>query len=345
MKICICLFFSLVLLVDSFYTPINIKSNKQIYASKGKVIDKYFSNSDILQKIYSKYIPSSKNQQKYVDILNCNDVKMVLVTGSTGSGKTLFAVTQAIEFLLKEKIEKIIITRPVISVEEDIGFLPGTMEEKMNPWLQPIYDVLYKFFDSKELGKLFTEKKIEICPVGYMRGRSFHNTYIIADEMQNSTPQQMKMITTRVGINSKLVITGDNEQSDIENNGLLDLTKRLSNTKNRNVKKMIKIIEMKESDVMRSSLTKNIIKLYNEENTVKDKLESKVITKADIKLENIPENKKIITNTTITNKPKEKTGFTKVPDFKTNTNPSNDCAMIPLDQIPKNKLINGNNHS
>jgi phosphate starvation-inducible protein PhoH len=353
--------FFLFKLSEAFYSKnMNNHAKTHYILAKKDFIEEYLDSYNIIGKIHSNYIPKTRNQQIYKDILNDKDVKMVIVSGSTGSGKTLFATTQSVEFLLKNKIEKIVITRPIISVDEEIGFLPGTIEEKMNPWLQPIYDILYKFFTSKEINKLIEEKKIEICPLGYMRGRSFHNTYIIADEMQNSTPQQMKMITTRLGINSKLIITGDNEQSDIKDNGLLDITEKITNSNNRKIKRMVKIVKMKDKDVMRSSLTKSIIKLYESENketseTHEDKEKDflKPPLLIDLRKQMINEKnkeKKEKNNSIETGKKKNETTNSKsksynVPSFNnyTSKNQNNDCAMIPLDQIPKNKLINNNN--
>ena len=327
-------------LSSCYYFNNNYKKNYKLNFSKNdKLLDKYFNDHDIIGKIHENYIPRTKNQQKYIDTLNNNEVKMVIASGSTGSGKTLFATTQAIEYLLKNKVDKIVITRPIISVDEEIGFLPGTIEEKMNPWLQPIYDILYKFFDNKQLSRLLDDKKIEICPLGYMRGRSFHKTYIIADEMQNSTPQQMKMIASRVGVQSKLVITGDVQQSDLKENGLIDICERIDNTKSRKIRQMIKIIDMKDIDVMRSSLTKNILKLYNEKEEIKKTSENKEINKTSDKNVTVTKDKKIVKN--------NKKVDNKIPYndyYKDNKNLNNDCAMLPLSDIPKHRLINDNSN-
>tara|TARA_B100000035_G_scaffold270722_1_gene245152 strand:- start:1805 stop:2827 length:1023 start_codon:yes stop_codon:yes gene_type:complete len=327
-------------LSSCYYFNNNYKKNYRLNFSKNdKLLDKYFNDNDIITKIHENYIPRTKNQQKYIDTLNNNEVKMVIASGSTGSGKTLFATTQAIEYFLKNKVDKIVITRPIISVDEEIGFLPGTIEEKMNPWLQPIYDILYKFFDNKQLSRLLDDKKIEICPLGYMRGRSFHKTYIIADEMQNSTPQQMKMIASRVGVQSKLVITGDVQQSDLKENGLIDICERIDNTKSRKIRQMIKIIDMKDIDVMRSSLTKNILKLYNEKEEIKKTPEDKEINKTSDKNVTVTKDKKIVKN--------NKKVDNKIPYndyYKDNKKLNNDCAMLPLNDIPKHRLINDNNN-
>jgi phosphate starvation-inducible PhoH-like protein len=168
--------------------------------------------------------PKNDNQEHYVSILKNKTKKIVVATGPAGTGKTLFATEFAVKNYLTGNCEKLIFTRPSVTVDEDLGFLPGTLEEKMAPWVRPIYDILYQFLSPKELANMLEEKIIEISPLGYMRGRTFKNCWIVADEMQNSTLSQMKMLLTRLGENSRLVITGDLEQYDRANeqNGLED---------------------------------------------------------------------------------------------------------------------------
>ena len=139
------------------------------------------------------------------------------IRDSAGTGKTLFATEFGMKNFLMNNVEKIIFTRPSVSVDEDLGYLPGTLEEKMAPWVRPIYDIIYRFINPKEVTQLVEDKVIEISPLGYMRGRTFKNAWIIADEMQNSTVAQMKMLLTRLGENSRLIITGDLEQHDRKN--------------------------------------------------------------------------------------------------------------------------------
>jgi len=173
-----------------------------------------------------KYIPKNENQQKYVNYLNNNTVNIVVAVGPAGTGKTMFACLRAIEILKNKKLNKIVLTRPIIAVEEEeLGFLPGNMVKKMDPWTRPILDIFMEFYSKTEIENMINNNIIEIAPLAYMRGRTFKNALVIADEMQNSTPNQMFMLTTRLGINSKLVITGDLKQTDRakENNGLLDL--------------------------------------------------------------------------------------------------------------------------
>ena len=142
-----------------------------------------------------------------------------------------------------------IFTRPSVAVDEDLGYLPGTVEEKMAPWIRPIYDVLYQFMSMKEIQTLMEEKVIEIAPLGYMRGRTFKNTWIVADEMQNSTTSQMKMLLTRLGENSRLIITGDLEQHDkpYETNGLEDFLERFKGKRSSSISS----IEFDKEDIQR----------------------------------------------------------------------------------------------
>ena len=142
-------------------------------------------------------------------------------TGPAGTGKTLFAAQTAIRNFLLGNCDKIVFTRPSVTVDEELGFLPGTLEEKMAPWMRPLYDILYQHISPKEVQHLIEEKIIEISPLGFMRGRTFKNAYIVADECQNTTVNQMKMLLTRIGENSRMVVTGDLRQADrLEDNGL-----------------------------------------------------------------------------------------------------------------------------
>jgi phosphate starvation-inducible PhoH-like protein len=184
---------------------------------KGKINDTYIYNA------------RTKNQEKYIDYLNDDDNKLIIAVGPAGTGKTLFACLKAISQLRNGEINKLVITRPVVTVEEDIGFLPGNIVKKMDPWTRPIFDLFLEFFSKTELDNYINANIIEISPLAFMRGRTFKNSFIIADEMQNSSPNQMKMLTTRIGINSKMVITGDLKQTDIlKENGLNDLVNKIN---------------------------------------------------------------------------------------------------------------------
>lgn len=218
------------------------------------------SNSNI-NVINSIYKPKNDNQNKYVNYLNDRYIKIVIAIGSAGTGKTLFACLKAISMLRNNDIEKIIITRPAVSVEEEHGFLPGNINKKMDPWMRPILDIFNEFYSKNEIEIMLKNGIIEISPLAYMRGRTFKNTFIIGDEMQNSSPNQMMMLTTRLGINSKMVLTGDLKQSDkILNNGLKDL---LIKVKNYNKSDLVKYIEFNDEDIERSDIVKEIINIYN----------------------------------------------------------------------------------
>lgn len=203
-------------------------------------------------------------------------VKIVLGVGPAGCGKTLFACHRAIEEFMEGGIQKIVITRPMVSVEdESVGFLPGDMTQKMAPWTRPIFDIFHEYFDPLDVQDMIVKGVIEISPLAYMRGRTFKDAFIIADEMQNSTPNQMLMLTTRLGENSKMAITGDLKQSDkgLENNGLSDFMRKLYTY--RRVKNSqeggvtggsgnlgVKLVQLCSSDVCRSQIVSRILDMY-----------------------------------------------------------------------------------
>jgi phosphate starvation-inducible PhoH-like protein len=215
------------------------------------------------------YFPKTENQKKYVSFLENQKNHLLVVTGPAGTGKTLFACTTAIKYLKNGLIDKIIITRPIVPVEEEeLGFLPGDIKKKMDPWTRPIFDILLEHFSQKELDSMVQQKSIEISPLAFMRGRTFKRSFIIADEMQNSTPIQMKMLATRMGKDSKMVITGDISQTDLiykKRNGLSDLMERINsiNTPNFN-DSMIKLIQLNSTDIERSELVVRVIDLYDD---------------------------------------------------------------------------------
>jgi phosphate starvation-inducible PhoH-like protein len=165
--------------------------------------------------------PKTPNQILYVKKLMSMKKAIVVAAGPAGCGKTLFACQIAAQKLASNQITKIIVTRPAVSADEDLGFLPGKLEKKMDPWVRPMFEI----FERERV-----QRSVEIVPLAYMRGRTFKNSFIIADEMQNSTPNQMKMVMTRIGDDSKMVVTGDLEQSDLhfKTNGLQDLFFRIS---------------------------------------------------------------------------------------------------------------------
>jgi len=214
------------------------------------------------------YTPKNSNQLKYVDILNDDDTDIVVSIGPAGTGKTMFACLKAIDLLKGGKLNKIILTRPIVSVEEELGFLPGNINKKMDPWTRPIFDMFLEHFSKIELDNMINSNVIEIAPLAYMRGRTFKNAFIIADEMQNSSPNQMMMLTTRIGKNSKLVITGDLKQSDKSlNNGLFDFVEKTKNFYNFNLDNQtsnkIQFIEFNKEDIERSRIVEKVIDIYS----------------------------------------------------------------------------------
>ena len=201
--------------------------------------------------------PRSEHQKKYIDLSRKND--MVFAIGPAGTGKTFLAVARALEALSSGKINRIVLTRPVVEAGEKLGYLPGDLYEKINPYLKPLFDAFYAMLGVERFRFLKDEETIEIIPLAYMRGRTIDDAFIILDEAQNTTPQQMKMFLTRMGSGSKMIITGDVTQIDLEKkqqSGLIVAQKTLSNIEG------IKFINFGEEDVVRHSLVKKIITAY-----------------------------------------------------------------------------------
>ena len=175
----------------------------------------------------------------------------------------MFATEFAVRNFLLGKCERIVFTRPSVSVDEELGFLPGTLEDKMAPWIRPIYDILYQFMSPKEVVELMEDKVIEIAPLGFMRGRTFKNCWIVADEMQNSTISQMKMLLTRIGENSRLTITGDLDQHDkpTGQNGLEDFLDKFKGKRSSSIGSF----EFDKSDIQREEVVKEVLDIYANE--------------------------------------------------------------------------------
>lgn len=209
-----------------------------------------------------KYQPRTENQIKYVEYLNNPEVTVVGGFGPAGSGKTLFACHAAVGSLKNGSVDKIIITRPLISVDdEQLGFLPGSIVHKMDPWTRPIFDILGEFYSVNQIRTMVETGVIEISPLAYMRGRTFKRCFIIADEMQNSSPNQMLMMLTRIGDESKLVITGDLKQSDRSGvNGLCDFIEKLRLSGDDS---LIRFIELGKVDIQRSHVVSRVIDIYD----------------------------------------------------------------------------------
>ena len=203
--------------------------------------------------------PKTSQQQKYVEEIEKNDITFGV--GPAGTGKTYLAVAMAVKYLKEGKIARIILTRPAVEAGEKLGFLPGTLEEKISPYLRPLYDALFEMLDPDKVQTLLDRNIIEIAPLAFMRGRTLNDAFIILDEAQNTTREQMKMFLTRLGFGSKVVVTGDISQIDLpkkEESGLVEAIKILRGIKG------ISIIQFSRKDVVRHKLVQEIIKAYEE---------------------------------------------------------------------------------
>ena len=206
--------------------------------------------------------PKNLSQENYLLKLNDPQKMIVFATGPAGTGKTMLAVQWAIDQLKYGDATKIIVTRPAVSVDEEHGFLPGDLNEKMAPWTRPIFDVIAENYNAKEIEHMVAEGIIETSPLAYMRGRTFKNAVVIADEMQNTTPSQMKMLLTRLGLGSKMVVTGDLQQADRpSNNGLLEFLKLYNNFENH---RYVDICHFTVGDVERHEAVKEILAIYGD---------------------------------------------------------------------------------
>lgn len=207
-------------------------------------------------------IPRNRNQENYILQLLDPEKDIVFGIGPAGTGKTMLACQSAVKNFLEGNVDRIVVTRPAVSADEDLGFLPGTLEEKMAPWTRPIFDVFREHFYANEIENMIAEGVIEISPLAYMRGRTFKDSYIIADEMQNATPNQMKMLLTRIGTNSKMVVTGDLNQADrLKDNGLIDF---IGHLKDYNATR-ITVVNFTNRDIERHEAVKEVLKVYGDE--------------------------------------------------------------------------------
>jgi phosphate starvation-inducible PhoH-like protein len=222
----------------------------------------YVEELEMEEEVLPDIIPKNDNQRNYNRVLYSINKPMIFAVGPAGTGKTMLACCAAIHGYNDKTYKRIILTRPVVSVEEDLGFLPGTMEEKMDPWTRPIMDIFAEYYTQNDIQYMIKEKIIEISPLAYMRGRTFKDAFIIADEMQNSTPNQMKMLLTRIGEGTKMVVTGDLKQHDrkYEENGLKDICERISGKNH----KRIEYIQFEFGDIERSPLVRDILEIYGD---------------------------------------------------------------------------------
>ncbi len=251
-------------LANQFINNGNIE-NKDILSS----IDKFMINekvknqnvTDIIKTPKKSIIPRSEKQKEYVRALRKSDI--VISAGPAGTGKTFLAVAVGLTMLLEKKIERIILSRPAVEAGERLGFLPGDMKEKVDPYLRPLYDSLYDLFDYEKIQRMIEIGDIEIAPLAFMRGRTLKNSFAILDEAQNATETQIKMFLTRIGEKSKIVVNGDPSQIDLSNKSMsgLDKSKKILSHLNE-----ISVIDFDHSDVVRHPLVSKIVKAYSNNN-------------------------------------------------------------------------------
>ena len=251
-------------LANQFISNGNIE-NKDILSS----VDKFMINekvknqniTDIIKTPKKSIIPRSEKQKEYVRALRKSNI--VISAGPAGTGKTFLAVAVGLTMLLEKKIERIILSRPAVEAGERLGFLPGDMKEKVDPYLRPLYDSLYDLFHFEKIQRMIEIGDIEIAPLAFMRGRTLKNSFAILDEAQNATDTQIKMFLTRIGDNSKIVVNGDPSQIDLPNKGMsgLDKSKKLLSHLNE-----ISVVDFDHSDVVRHPLVSKIVKAYSNQN-------------------------------------------------------------------------------
>ena len=237
-------------------------------AKKRAARQQRYNNNNVVNFNFSKQKdqvtihPRNQNQKNYVSKLLDSRKDIVFGIGPAGTGKTLLAVQVAVKLFKEGAIDRIIITRPAVSVDEDLGFLPGTLEQKMAPWTRPIFDVLREYFNVKQIEGMIDEGIVEIAPLAFMRGRTFKQSFILADDMQNATSNQMKMLLTRLGDGSQMAVTGDLNQSDkIKDNGLINFVNLL---KSRNTSRL-DIVYFNHKDIERHEAVKEVLQVYGDD--------------------------------------------------------------------------------
>lgn len=235
-----------------------MKSTKDTKSKQSKSSIRQNGKRESPQKaVYKKIEPKTCSQQEYLDSIKQNDITFGI--GVAGTGKTYIAMYMAIHYLLNNHIKKIILVRPAVEAGEKIGFLPGDIASKFDPYVRPLYDALYDMVDNERADALIANNIIEIAPLGFMRGRTLGNAFVILDEAQNTTPEQMKMFVTRLGENSKMIITGDVTQIDLpsyQKSGLIHAVDTLGNIQK------IKVIKFQKEDVVRHPLVQEIVEAY-----------------------------------------------------------------------------------
>ena len=236
--------------------------NKDIVSSVNKFMinEKVKNNNvtDIIKTPKKSIIPRSEKQKNYVRALRQSDI--IISTGPAGTGKTFLAVAVGLTMLLEKKIERIILSRPAVEAGERLGFLPGDMKEKVDPYLRPLYDSLYDLFDFEKIQRMIEIGDIEIAPLAFMRGRTLKNSFAILDEAQNATDTQIKMFLTRIGENSKIVVNGDPTQIDLPNKNMSGLVRSKELLGHLNE---ISVVDFDHADVVRHPLVSKIVKAYS----------------------------------------------------------------------------------
>ena len=252
-------------LINKYFLT-NIIEKEDIVSSVKKKIDLEESNvksfKQLIKTPRKSVIARSEKQSEYIKALKENEI--VISLGPAGTGKSFLAVSVAVTLLMEKKIERVILSRPAVEAGEKLGFLPGDMKEKVDPYLRPLYDALYELFGADKINKKIESGEIEIAPLAFMRGRTLKNCFAILDEAQNATETQIKMFLTRIGENSKLVVNGDPSQIDLINKSQSGLIKSKKLLKNLNE---IKIIEFDHNDVVRHPLVSKIIRAYQTRST------------------------------------------------------------------------------
>ncbi len=240
----------------------DIESSVNKFMIEEKVTNKSENVEYIIKTPKKSVIPRSEKQKKYIRALKESDI--VISAGPAGTGKTFLAVAVALTMLLEKKIERIILSRPAVEAGERLGFLPGDMREKVDPYLRPLYDSLYDLLDFEKIQKKIEVGDIEIAPLAFMRGRTLKNSFAILDEAQNATDTQIKMFLTRIGENSKIVINGDPSQIDLPNKSMsgLNRSKKLLGHL-----KEISVVDFDHTDVVRHPLVSKIVKAYSDKSS------------------------------------------------------------------------------
>ena len=237
----------------------DVKTAAQLVAQDEHVeLADYFMKGTPRTSGKRQVMPKSVNQRRYLEAIDQHDI--VFGIGPAGTGKTYLAMAQAVAYLLAKRISRIILARPAVEAGEKLGFLPGDLQEKVNPYLRPLYDALYDMLDVERAERLIERGTVEVAPIAFMRGRTLNDAFVILDEAQNTTSEQMKMFLTRLGFGSKAVITGDITQIDLptgRTSGLVEAMKVVGNIDG------ISFIRFDEKDVVRHSLVQQIVKAYD----------------------------------------------------------------------------------